>query len=120
MHKVIGKRVYWALILVALLALAGSAVTLASGSAAASGGAGGESEVRVAPGQLDDGKELLPQAGITLDRAIAAAQTAASGPLGEVDLEYYQGKLVFNVDIGDKDVKVDAMSGAVLAVDADD
>ncbi len=119
MHLTLGKRVYWALILVALLALAGAAVTLASGSAAASGGSGGEREVRVAPGQLDDGKELLPQAGITLDQAIAAARTAASGPLGEVDLEYYQERLVFTVDIGDLDVKVDALSGVVLAVAAD-
>ena len=71
-------------------------------------------------GTLDDGKELLPQAGITLDQAIQAAQTAASGAVDEVDLEYWQGKLVFNVDVGDKDVKVDAQTGAVLASDADD
>ncbi len=71
-------------------------------------------------GVLDDGKDLLSQAGITLDQAIAAAQSAASGPVGEVDLEDYQGALVFNVDVGDKDVKVDATNGGVLAVDADD
>lgn len=119
MHLTLGKRVYWALALVALLALAGAAVTLASEPTAASGVAT-DTEALVAPGQIDDGQDLLPQAGITLDRAIAVAQTAASGPLGEVDLEHYQDRLVFNVDIGDKDVKVDALSGAVLAVDADD
>jgi len=69
---------------------------------------------------LDDGKDLLPQASITLDQAIAAAQGAASGPLGEVDLEDYQGKLVFNVDIGDKDIKVDASDGSIVSVDSDD
>jgi uncharacterized membrane protein YkoI len=120
MHKFIGKRVYWALALAALLVLAGGVGTAAAGSATASGGGGGEREVRVAPGQLDDGKDLLPRAGITLERAIAAARAAASGPLGEVDLEYYQERLVFNVDIGDQDVKVDALSGVVLAVAADD
>ncbi len=69
---------------------------------------------------LDDGKDLLPQAGITLEQAVAAAQGAASGPVGEVDLEHYQGKLVFNVDVGDKDVKVDAANGSVLGMESED
>jgi uncharacterized membrane protein YkoI len=71
-------------------------------------------------GVLDDGKDLLPQAQITLDQAIASAQSAASGPVGEVDLEQSQGRLVFNVDIGDKDVKVDASDGSIVALDSDD
>ncbi len=71
-------------------------------------------------GQLDDGKDLLPKAGITIDAAIAAAQGAATGALGEIDLEDDNGTLVFNVDIGDHDVKVDASNGAVLAADSDD
>jgi hypothetical protein len=66
-------------------------------------------------GVLDDGEEHLARAGITLDEAIASAQSAASGPVDEVDLEYWQGKLVFNVDVGDKDVKVDALTGIVLS-----
>lgn len=65
-------------------------------------------------GKLDDGKDLLPQASITIEQAIAAAQTAATGDIGEIDLEDYNGKLVFNVDVGDQDVKVDAATGAVL------
>ena len=71
-------------------------------------------------GVLDDGKDLLPEANITLDQAIAAAQSAASGPVGEVDLERSHGRLVFNVDIGDKDVKVDAGDGNIVGVDSDD
>ncbi|MDO8616783.1 MAG: PepSY domain-containing protein [Dehalococcoidia bacterium] len=201
----LGKRVYWALALVAVLALAGAAVTMASGitsagnngpstaaqtcdegddasEEAASGadtddieeqcgpddegedGADGADtavpcsqpdgadddaaenasgadtdnieeqcgsqgqddegddadEQKVAPGQIDDGAELLPQASITLEQAIAAAQGAASGAPGEVDLEQYLGKLVFNVDIGENDVKVDAATGAIVGVEADD
>ena len=77
-------------------------------------------EVAVAPGTIDDGAELLPLAGISIDEAVAAAQTAASGPIGEVDLEYFRGVLVFNVDVGNKDVKVDASDGTVLAATADD
>ncbi len=161
----IGKRIYWVVALVAVMALAGAAVTLTAHFTSASGntptpavqncdqqdeaddaaeGATEEADtddieqecgdqneaddaneaedgdIQAPSGTLDDGKELLPQASITLDQAIAAAQTAASGDLGEIDLEHYQGKLAFNVDVGDKDVKVDASSGAVLASDSDD
>jgi len=69
---------------------------------------------------IDDGEELLPQAEISLEKAIDAAQGAASGEVGEVDLECVDGTLVFNVDVGDKDVKVDATTGEVLSADADD
>ena len=71
-------------------------------------------------GTLDDGAELLPLATISLEQAIAAAQAAASGHVGEVDLEYHDGVLVYNVDVGDKDVRIDAATAAVLAVDSDD
>lgn len=79
----------------------------------------------VAPaGTLDDGKDLLPEAGISIDEAIAAAQAAVPGAtsadIGEVDLEDFNGTLVFNVDVGDQDVKVDASSGDVLAIGRDD
>lgn len=164
----LGKRLYWIAALVAVLALAGAGVTLASGITSARGGDGasqacdqqddaGENETaddategedgpddageaedsaddsgendpddvqdecgdsdgeeQGNAGQVDDGKDLLPQASITVDQAIAAAQGAAGGDIGEIDLEYYNGKLVFNVDIGDQDVKVDASDGTVL------
>jgi hypothetical protein len=74
----------------------------------------GDDESSASPGKIDDGKALLPQAKITLDEAIQAAQASHSGTLGEVDLEYYDGRLVFNVDLGDQDVKVDAENGNVL------
>ena len=72
------------------------------------------------PETLDDGRDLLPRAGISVERAIAAAQTAAAGPVGEVDLEYIDGALVYNVDVGKLDVQVDAASGQVLSALADD
>lgn len=93
--------------LAALAAVTG--VAFASGG----GGAGGSS-------RLDDGKDLLSQATITEQQAIAAAQGAASGPLDEIDLERYQGRLVFNVDVGNHDIKVDARDGSVLASPVDD
>jgi len=79
-----------------------------------------DGEIQTPSGTLDDGKDLLPQAGISVEQAVAAARGAASGPVGEVDLEHWQGKLVFNVDVGDKDVKVDAITGAVIDATSDD
>ena len=155
----IGKRIYWVAALMAVMALAGAAVTLTAHLTSAGGPTStpavqtsgdqdeaddaSESAVKGADtdnieeeigdqneaddsteqqqsGVLDDGKNLLPQAQITLDQAIAAAQSAASGAVGEIDLEQTHGRLVFNVDIGDKDVKVDANDGSIVAVDSDD
>lgn len=72
------------------------------------------------PGAIDDGKDLLPRAQISLEDAIAAAQANTSGTLGEVDLEYFDGHLVFNVDMGSSDVKIDAATGVVLGQETDD
>jgi uncharacterized membrane protein YkoI len=48
------------------------------------------------------------------------AQTAASGDLNEVDLEHRAGRLVWNVDVGAKDVQVDAQTGDVAGASTDD
>jgi uncharacterized membrane protein YkoI len=92
-----------------------TATAVGLGAVGVAWAAGGASASR-----LDDGKDLLPQAKITEQQAIAAAQTAASGGLNEVDLEHAGGRLVFNVDVGDADVKVDAATGKVVRVDHDD
>jgi uncharacterized membrane protein YkoI len=78
-----------------------------------------EDESQVAPGTLDDGKDLLPQAKISIEAAIAAARSSATGNIGEIDLEHYHGHLIFNVDVGDRDVKVDATTGQVLGAGTD-
>ena len=106
----LGKRTPWILGLVVIIAMAVVGATLASGTANSGG----------PPGQIDDGAELLDQASISLEEAIAAAQAAFSGLLGEVDLEFYEGQLVFNIDVGDKDVKVNAGDGTVLGAVSDD
>jgi uncharacterized membrane protein YkoI len=72
------------------------------------------------PSRLDDGKDLLSQARLTEQQAIEAAQRAESGALNEVDLEHYQGRLVWNVDVGAYDVKVDDATGEVVASAKDD
>ena len=74
----------------------------------------------VKPGSLDDGKELRPQASVTLQQAIAAARNASFGSLGQVDLEHYEGRLVYTVDVGDHEVKVDAANGRIDGVEPRD
>ena len=66
--------------------------------------------------RLDDGKDLLPQTTIGLAQANAAAQRAAEGDLGQVDLEHYDGKVVYSVDVGDREVKVDAADGSIAGI----
>jgi uncharacterized membrane protein YkoI len=106
------RRITAAVAVLALAAAGGSGV-----AAATSGAAGGSSS---SGSRLDDGKSLLPQAKITEQQAIEAAQSAASGSLNEVDLEDHNGQLVFNFDVGKQDVKVDASTGNVVAANADD
>jgi uncharacterized membrane protein YkoI len=93
---------------------------LAVAATAVASGAHHRARTVTAASRLDDGKDLLPQATITEAQAIAAAQTATSGALDEVDLEQAGGRLVFNVDVGNHDVKVDAANGRVVSVDQDD
>ena len=78
--------------------------TVGVAHAATSGGA-------AAASRLDDGRQLLSDASVSEQQAIAAAETRASGALNEVDLEHTAGgRLVFTVDVGSSDVKVDAAS----------
>lgn len=73
-----------------------------------------------APGTLEEGKDLLPQAKITVEQAVTAAQQAAQGALGAVDLERENGTLVYHVSVGDQDVSVDATTGLVLGISSED
>lgn len=98
-----------------VLGLAALAAFALGGAAIAAGG--GDS---AQPGTIDDGGALLPKAGIAVDEAIAAAKSSASGEIGEVDLEYEHSTLVYNVDVGRSDVKVDASDGSVVGAKQDD
>jgi uncharacterized membrane protein YkoI len=72
------------------------------------------------PGTLDDGKDLLPQTKITVAQAVAAAKRAQSGQVGQVDLEHFQGRIVYIVDVGDQEVSVDATDGSIAATTPQD
>jgi len=76
------KRLLMAFSAVLALVLVGATFALAGG-----GGLIWDDGHAVRPGSLDDGKQFLPQTTITLGQAVAAAQKAAHGQLGQVDLE---------------------------------
>jgi uncharacterized membrane protein YkoI len=100
-----------------IVAVAAAALLLAGGGYALGGGAGIWDDDHFAqPGSLDDGKDLLPQTTISLADAVAAAQRAESGALGQVDLETRDGRLVYTVDIGNQEVHVDAADGSIASV----
>jgi uncharacterized membrane protein YkoI len=47
---------------------------------------------------------------------VAAAQNAATGSLGQVDLERYRSQLVYTVDVGSQEVHVSAADGSIVAI----
>jgi len=74
----------------------------------------------VRPGSLDDGKDLLPRTQIPLTAAVAAAQHAAQGALGQVDLVERSNRVLYVVDLGDREVSVDAGTGAIASIEPQD
>lgn len=72
------------------------------------------------PGTLDDGKNLLPQTKITVAQAVAAAKKAQAGRVGQVDLEHRDGRIVYMVDVADREVFVDAADGSIATITPQD
>lgn len=102
-----------------VVAVAAAAVLVLGGATFALGGGEGliwDDNHYAKPGSLDDGKDLLPETKISLAHAVAAAQRAANGSLGQVDLERYDGRVVYMVDVGDQEVRVDAGDGSIAAI----
>jgi uncharacterized membrane protein YkoI len=101
---------------VVVAALAAVAALLGGGAIAAGHGLIWDDGKAVQPGSLDDGKNLLPQTKISLAQANAAAQRAASGSLGQTDLEQSGGRVVYVVDVGAQEVSVDASDGSIASI----
>ena len=104
-------------------AASAAAVVVLAGATLAFGGPGRliyDDGAYAKPGSLDDGKDLQSQATISLRRAVQQAQGAATGSLGQVDLEQYNGRLVYTVDVGDNEVHVDAANGRIDGITARD
>ncbi|OQA41199.1 MAG: Peptidase propeptide and YPEB domain protein [Chloroflexi bacterium ADurb.Bin325] len=66
-------------------------------------------------------QERLGTPGITFGQAAAAAEAHLNdGSASEVELESKAGQLIYTVEIGASEVRVDAMSGEVLGVDSEE
>lgn len=96
-----------------IAAVAATAAVAAAGIAAASPASHHHDE------RLDDGKDLVAPGQVGLAAATAAATDAYPGATNETDLEHWRGRLVYNVDVGNRDVKVDATTGRVLGAASD-
>ena len=70
--------------------------------------------------EAEESKSLEPLAKITADDAKKAATAELPGKVTEVELENENGALVYEVEIGDKEVKVDAGNGDILHTESDD
>jgi uncharacterized membrane protein YkoI len=101
-----------------IVAAAAAAVALGGGTYALGGGGGliWDDGHAVKPGSLDDGKSLLPRTSISTQQAVTAATAAQSGQLGQVDLKERGGRVYYVVDVGDREVSVDATTGDVAGV----
>jgi uncharacterized membrane protein YkoI len=99
--------------------LAALAVIALGGTGLAVGGGSGlifDDGHYAKPGTLDDGKQYLPQTRIGVEQAVAMARRALDGPLGQVDLKNVDDAFVYVVDIGDREVNVDAVDGSVVGI----
>lgn len=63
-----------------------------------------------------DSSETLPQAKIPIEKAIEIAKGSAQGDFHSADLEMKDGVLVWDVEIGDSEVYVNADDGTVVKV----
>ena len=107
-------------LLVALGAIVALALVAATGAIGGARGLIFDDGAYFQPGSLDDGKDLLPQTTVSLADADATAQRVAVGELGQVDLEHFGDHIVYAVDVGSKEVRVDANSGLVVDIRARD
>lgn len=71
-------------------------------------------------GRLEEGSELISEAAISVDEAISIAEAEASGIAEDAELERQGDRLVFEIEVGETDVYIDANDGSVLSVDGDD
>jgi len=105
------------LLLATLAAAAALALVFTTG--AIGGGARGlifDDGAYYKPGSLDDGKDLLPDTTVSLSEADATAQRVVQGDLGQVDLEHFGDRIVYSVDVGAQEVRVDANTGIVVDI----
>lgn len=67
-----------------------------------------------------DQKNLAAQAKISEEQAKEIAEKAANGTATEAELDEQNGQVVYEVDVGDKEVIVNAVNGKVISIGNDD
>lgn len=106
----------------AIVSVLAAVLVLAAATFAVAGGRGliWDDGHYAKPGTLDDGKDLLSQTKLTVMQAVAAAKKAQAGQVGQVDLEHRDGRIVYMVDVADREVFVDAADGSIAAITPQD
>lgn len=69
---------------------------------------------------VEEGQQLLDGQAISVDEAIAAAQNEATGAVDDVEIERRGDQVVYDIEIGETDVVVDASDGSIVSVREDD
>lgn len=72
------------------------------------------------PVVIDDGQVYEREASISIEEAISIALNHADGKVDDVDLKHRGGTLVYDIEIGDTDIVIDANDGTVIHIDHDD
>ena len=103
---------------IALVAALAAVVALAAAAFAFGGGGGliNDDGHLVKPGTLDDGKQYLPQTSITTAQAVAAAERALERAARPGRPREHGGRIVYVVDVGNREVGVDATDGSVVSI----
>lgn len=70
--------------------------------------------------EAEEAKALAPLATITEDRAVEIAEAELGGTASEVELESENGALVYEVEVGGQEAKVDAGNGDILHIENND
>jgi hypothetical protein len=112
-RKEIVKR--W-LLLATLAAAAALTLVFTTGAIGGASGLIFDDGAYYQPGSLDDGKDLLPDTTVSLSEADATAQRVVQGELGQVDLEHFGDRIVYSVEVGSQEVRVDANAGIVVDI----
>jgi hypothetical protein len=112
-RKEIVKR--W-LLLATLAAAAALTLVFTTGAIGGASGLRFDDGAYYQPGSLDDGKDLLPDTTVSLSEADATAQRVVQGELGQVDLEHFGDRIVYSVEVGSQEVRVDANAGIVVDI----
>ena len=100
---------------VALLLIAVAAVVFVSDEIALGREDDNDSSVVV-----EEGQQLLDGQSISVEEAIAAAQNEATGAVDDVEIERRGDRVVYDIEIGETDVVVDAGDGSIVSVREDD